>query len=194
MRPSQPSPKIMVMAATLPLFTVADLESFPDDGNRYELLNGVLLVTPQAGLPHQSVAMRLAAALTAFLKDEPTVQVWAPGAIQVQPNTHLEPDILVGRMPDTPDWEAVREHWLAVEISGVASRIYDRRYKRDAYLNLGVKEVWLVDLESRGILVSRPGGPIDEPHEGSVTWRAPDGRELTVEIASLFRGLPDAAR
>lgn len=180
----------MAMALPLPKFTVDDLESFPDDGNRYELLNGVLLVTPQAGLPHQTVASMLMGELFRFLADVPGIRVWGQGAVQIQPDTHLEPDVLVGRMPEVPDWEAVQEHWLVVEVSGVASRIYDGRYKRDAYLQIGVKEVWLVDLQSRGILVSRPGGPTDEPHEDAVTWHSPDGRLLTIDIATLFRGLP----
>jgi hypothetical protein len=41
------------MTISVPLYTVDDLEDFPDDGNRYELLDGVLLVTPQAAAVHQ---------------------------------------------------------------------------------------------------------------------------------------------
>ena len=48
----------MAMPAVLPPLTVDDLEAFPEDGNRYELLYGVLLVTPQAGFPHQIVWRR----------------------------------------------------------------------------------------------------------------------------------------
>ena len=48
----------MAMAISVPLYTENDLEHFPDDGNRYELLDGVLLVTPQAALVHQVVANR----------------------------------------------------------------------------------------------------------------------------------------
>ena len=47
------------MALTIPHYTVADLEHFPDDGNRYELLDGVLLVTPAPHAAHQLLAMRL---------------------------------------------------------------------------------------------------------------------------------------
>jgi Uma2 family endonuclease len=180
----------MVMAALLRQFTIEDIDTFPDDGNRYELLNGVLLVTPGPGLPHQSVALELAAELRGFLQLEPGIRVWNPATIRIPPLIHLEPDILVGTMPSVPDWEAVREHWLAVEVSGVGSRAYDRDYKRDSYLQLGVKEVWLVDLDLRQIFVSGRDGNRDTPHDSELTWRSPGGRVLTLDIPALFRGLP----
>jgi hypothetical protein len=46
----------MRMALTVPQYTVADLELLPDDGNRYEVLAGTLLVTPSPGSAHQGVA------------------------------------------------------------------------------------------------------------------------------------------
>ena len=51
----------MGMALTVPRYTVADLDLLPDDGNRYEVLAGTLLVTPSAGSAHQGVAAGLAA-------------------------------------------------------------------------------------------------------------------------------------
>ncbi len=59
-------------------------------GNRYELLHGVLLVKPQAGLPHRIVATRLTLLLGTFLADEVGVQICAPGAVQIRPSIHLE--------------------------------------------------------------------------------------------------------
>ena len=47
---------MMVMSAALRQFTVDDLDALPEDGNRYEVLHGVLLVTPQAGLPQSAYA------------------------------------------------------------------------------------------------------------------------------------------
>jgi Uma2 family endonuclease len=178
------------MPGTLRRFTVDDVDALPDDGNRYEVLHGVLLVTPAPGVPHQTVAMRLAAKLSAFLDPEPGVQVWAPGVVAIRPDIQLEPDILVGRMPTTMSWETVRDRWLAVEVSGRGSRVYDREYKRDGYLEVGVEEVWLVDLESRQVLVSRAGAARDVPHDREVVWRSPAGRELRVEIPAFFRGVP----
>ncbi len=182
----------MVMPITLRRFTVDELDTFPDDGNRYEVLDGVLFVTPAPGLPHQIVATKLAAILRAFLEDEPGVFVAAPGVIQIRPGLRMEPDVLVGRLPATgARWENVPEHWLAVEVSGTPSRIYDRDYKRDGYLEVGVREVWLVDLDAERIYVSRPGGDKNLAHDVDLAWRSPgSGRELHVDVAALFRDVP----
>ncbi len=87
----------MAMPITIPRYTVDEIESWPDDGNRYELLDGVLLVTPMPGPPHQFVATRVAAALLGFVADWPDIQVASPGVIMVRPNTELQPDVLVLR-------------------------------------------------------------------------------------------------
>lgn len=179
----------MVMPTALRQFTVDDLETFPQDGSRYEVLYGILLVTPQASFPHQIVAARLTVQLGAFLEAEPSAQLSAPGAVQVRPSVHLEPDILIGSWPRVQRWDAVRDHWLAVEISGGGSRMYDRENKRDAYLELGVREVWLLDLDQRCIFVSRPGAEKDLRHDSSVTWTSPGGRKLEVDVQALFRML-----
>src|SRR6478735_12574464 len=147
----------MAMAISVPLYTVDDLEHFPDDGNRYELLDGVLLVTPQAAAPHQIVASRIQAELAISLQKTGLAHVVGPGAVVRMPNTQLQPDILVypARFNPTTDWRKVTEHWLAVEVLSRSSRIYDREFKRDAYFALGLKQVWLVDIEDRRVDVWR---------------------------------------
>jgi len=71
----------MAMAISVPLYTVDDLEHFPDDGNRYELLDGVLLVTPQAAAPHQIVVSRIQSELAASLQKPGLAHVVGPGAV-----------------------------------------------------------------------------------------------------------------
>ncbi len=176
----------MVMPLAVRRFTVDDLDALPEDGNRHELLDGILLVTPAPGPPHQTVAMRLAARLSTFLEAEPGLRVWAPGVIVVQPSVQLEPDVLVGSRPTGARWDNVSEHWLAVEVSGTGSRLYDRDYKRDAYLELGVAEVWLVDLDVSQVFVSRRDGPRDQPYDRVLAWRSPAGRVIEWDIPSLF--------
>ena len=81
----------MGMPVTVPRYTVDQLDDFPNDGNRYELLDGVLLVTPQASVPHQLIATRLVLILGSALQLTGHANVFAPGMIVLPPGTQLEP-------------------------------------------------------------------------------------------------------
>src|SRR5687768_8945878 len=124
----------MAMALSVPLYTVDDLEKFPDDGNRYELLDGMLLVTPAPAALHQLVASRIQTELAIALQLPGYAHVVGPGAVVRKPRTQLQPDILVypSRFAPRTDWPAISEHWLAVEVISRSSRVYDREFKRDA--------------------------------------------------------------
>ena len=89
----------MAMPVTIPRYIVDDLDRFPEDGNRYELLDGVLLVTPSPGVPHQIVAQRLASALHGLVARWPDVHVVAPGTLIRRPRHQLLPDVMVFRAP-----------------------------------------------------------------------------------------------
>ena len=179
-------------AVQVPRFAVDDLDAFPSDGNRYELLDGALLVTPAPGLPHQLVATRLICELHLFLRDRPEADVVGPGVVELRPRTHLEPDILVvpRHRANGATWNDIRHWWLAVEVLSPSSRAYDCLFKRDAYLAPGVREVWLVALDAQSVLVSRRGGPIDERFQGRLLWR-PDGieGEVLLDLGKVFEAL-----
>ncbi|HEV8600671.1 MAG TPA: Uma2 family endonuclease [Gemmatimonadales bacterium] len=180
------------MPVTVPRYTLQDLNSFPDDGNRYELLDGILLVTPAPELPHQRVVWRLLGLLSAYLASDRSAEVFSPGSVEVEPNIHLEPDLLVvpaTALPAELDveqrWTGIRQWWLAVEVSG-KSKIYDRDHKTPAYLNLGVREVWRVDLRERLVFVSHLG-QLDQPQAASVTWLPPTRQDpLVISVPQLF--------
>jgi len=183
----------MAMPLPLPTYTTDDLRAFPDDGCRYELLNGMLLVTPAPGSIHQIVVARLNQDILPYLgNDGPAIAV-SPGEIEIAPKTLLDPDLLVvpTRYRPGTQWTAMSGWWLAVEVSGRGSRRYDRDYKRNAYLALGVREVWLVDLMEKCVLVSRGGDPRDVRHAERLIWHPDEMPEpLTIDCARLFRGLP----
>lgn len=184
----------MGMLLPLPHYTIQDLDTFPDDGQRYELLDGFLIVTPQPLPAHQVVAARLAQALAGYLGE--SASLTAPGAVQRIPNTSLEPDIVVfpGTVSLKSRWLDFRDHWLAVEIYSPSSRIYDHDYKRDAYLALGVREVWLVDMTEKSILVSNSTGK-DQRITGTLTWHPPEMKQpLELSLERLFRGLTTAGQ
>lgn len=174
---------------TVPRYTVDDLERFPDDGNRYELLDGLLLVTPAPRAVHQVVVSRIQARLTIAVGE--SAYVVGPGAISVPPGTQLQPDILVypSRFSPTTDWVKIDEHWLAVEVLSRSSRMYDREFKRDAYFALGVREVWLVDLRELAIEVCHRRGA-GEIVRDTLEWRVPEtGVVAKIALRDIFQGV-----
>ena len=181
----------MGMALTVPRYTVDDLDRFPDDGNRYELLDGVLMVTPAPGGPHQGIAARFAIVLGAPLVFNGHANIYTPGAISYPPQTQLEPDVLVvpARFLINTPWVEITEHWLAIEVFSRSSRVYDREFKRNAYLDLGVQEVWLVDMREKFVEVCRVRGP-GQIVRDVINWRPPTlDLEVTVDLGVIFAGL-----
>src|SRR5690349_7164642 len=74
---------------------IHDRRRFPSDGQRYELLDGFLLVTPAPGTAHQVVLSRLMALLLGYLPEGAPARVTSPGEIEIAPKLLLDPDILV---------------------------------------------------------------------------------------------------
>ncbi|MEP6762942.1 MAG: Uma2 family endonuclease [Gemmatimonadaceae bacterium] len=182
----------MAMAITVPRYTVADLEDFPDDGNRYELLDGILLVTPLASAPHQRISTRLLVMLSRGLLSEKHAVICTPGAISIPDFIHLEPDLLVvpGKYSINTPWTEMTEHWLAVEVISRSSRKYDRDFKRDAYIKLGVREVWLIDFRDKSIEVCRKVGEGEVVRDG-FNWQVPElNITVKIDLGVLFEGLP----
>ena len=184
----------MGMALPVPQFTIDMLDSFPEDGNRYELLEGMLLVTPSPSHAHQVVATRLTYVLMHALEASRKAQVVAVGAIQRGDNTQLEPDILVHPATFRPGehWRDISGWWLAVEVMSPSSRIYDTVVKRDAYLALGVEEYWVVDMRDRSVEVWKRGSIGSERVTGTLAWRpvALDA-SVIVDLDDVFRDVGD---
>src|SRR6185369_1678450 len=59
-----------------PLMTVDDLDAMPDDGNRYEIIEGELIVTRTPGATHQTVCWNLARLIRDYLKTNPVGKAW----------------------------------------------------------------------------------------------------------------------
>jgi Uma2 family endonuclease len=148
------------------------------------------VVTPAPSYAHQIVVSRLQFRLTQAVVTG-DAQVVGPGAVTVPPRTQLEPDILIqpARYPMDSHWEEIDEHWLAVEVLSRSSRVYDREIKRDAYIALGVQEVWLVDRWSKVVEVSRARGP-GKLVRDVLPWRVPTLKlEVEILLTEVFAGL-----
>ena len=77
-------------------FTVAELDRMPDDGRRYELLDGVLVVSPRPTTLHQVVAGRLYGVLSGACPEDLCVVPRRPW--NSAPQTEFDPDLVVVRM------------------------------------------------------------------------------------------------
>ena len=182
----------------LPRYTVEDLDRFPQDGSRYELLEGWLIVSPSPGTVHQALVMSLSAALHVHLAAGRLGHVYPGGDVRRGANTVLTPDVLVLSRDGRPgtEWHATADRWLAIEVLSPSTQLYDRNYKVDVYLALGLREVWLVDPRTRTIAVHRAVGAQPVIVADVLRWTAPGtDAPLVLDVAALFaQVLDDDAR
>jgi Uma2 family endonuclease len=183
----------MPVSIPLPTYTVDMVRAFPDDGQRYELVEGMLLVTPAPASDHQVVVARLMTALNNYVSANGQAYAVSPGEIEVAPKLHLEPDVLVFPSVFRPGikWTDIRGWWLAVEVLSPSSKHYDRDYKLEAYLRVGVREVWIVDLDRRCCEVSAHDGRRSIAAYGKVRWHPTEIAEpLELDVSETLHDIP----
>ncbi|MDQ2707317.1 MAG: Uma2 family endonuclease [Actinomycetota bacterium] len=133
-------------------FTVDDLERMPDDGRRYELVDGELLVSPAPGLPHQETAVRLYRLLDDACPEELHVII-APFAMQLDHFNEVQPDVLVARYAELTMRNLPTAPVLAVEVLSRSGRLIDLNLKRAAYQRMGTPGYWIIDPDVPDLLV-----------------------------------------
>jgi Uma2 family endonuclease len=179
------------MPVAVPRYTVADLASFPPDGQRYELLDGILIVTPAPAERHQAILSRLLAPLLAAVVVPNRGRVASPGRILSGSNVSLEPDILVYPTPQAidADWGDLSTWWLAIEVLSPSTRVYDTEWKRQAYQALGVECTWLVDPSTRRVTSWTGADAHPITATDTILWspRALPDVRLVISLAELFR-------
>ena len=138
-------------------WTYDDYAAIPDDGRRYEIIDGVLYMTPAPQFDHQQSSMRFSVHLYPHLEGAGIgYVVAAPFDVQLPSGAVVQPDIVVvlaehaqiitrTRILGTPD--------LVVEISSPSTAGHDRRRKQDTYARAGVPEYWIADPRARTIEV-----------------------------------------
>lgn len=130
--------------------TAADLEEMPDDGHRYELIDGTLIVTPSPAVPHQVVVGNLHVALRAGCPDDVRVML-APLDITVSELTVMQPDLLVATREALSGRKLVGVPSLAIEVLSPSTRLIDLNLKKAAFERAGVASYWVVDPEQLAI-------------------------------------------
>jgi Uma2 family endonuclease len=129
-------------------FTVTDLDRLPDDGRRYELLDGGLIVSPRPAMVHQFVGGRLFLALNSACPVDLCV-MYEPG-VQLGPQTEFAPDLVVLRMDQVEGAKMLEPPILVVEIWSPSTALVDLNRKKDAYARFGVPSYWIVDPDLAG--------------------------------------------
>jgi Uma2 family endonuclease len=186
------------MATTMPStgrplahYTIDELEALelPDNGVRYELVHGQLLVSPFPKPWHQIIAARLLTELNAYVDPPAFGKLASPGVIFVGDDSELQPDILAFAAEGIPThWRAVTAWWLAVEVLSPSTRKMDLTVKREAYLEFGVQQLWFVDPELDTVTIVRRGAPdvvLRSPDK--LRWQAPGAHiAVTIDLAGIF--------
>lgn len=129
-------------------FTRADLEDMPDDGRRYEIIDGVLIVSAAPGRVHQRAAFALARLLFAACPRDFEV-LPAPFAVGLAEDTELQPDVVVARVADLTDKDLPAAPALAVEVLSHSTRLIDLNLKKERLRRAGTPAYWVFDPVAR---------------------------------------------
>ncbi|MGI8684250.1 MAG: Uma2 family endonuclease [Acidimicrobiales bacterium] len=122
--------------------TVEDLEAMPDDGRRYELIGGAIVMTPAPEVGHQRVSRRLQSLLEAAW---PRMEVFdAPIDVDLPDGQRVQPDLVVVERGRTGK-RLTLPVALVVEIVSPGSTVNDRVTKLGVYAGAGIGHYWLVD-------------------------------------------------
>ena len=151
----------MTVVTTLPFarpLTRADLQHLPDDGHRYELIDGSLIVSPAPRHAHQVVLGNLYVLLRLACPPELQV-VLAPFAVGLADDTEVQPDLLAAPRSQFTDRDLPGPPLLAVEILSPSTRRVDLLLKRDRYQAAGIASYWLVDPSGPALTVLELDGP-----------------------------------
>lgn len=150
-----------MVAKIEPLMTVDDLDATPDDGNRYEVIEGELFVSCAPGLPHQLVAGNIQYELRKYLEHNPVGRVVATPGLILSTHSGVIPDLVFysHARGDEIIWNqrlnAAPELVIEILSRGRENIGRDRVTKLKLYGKHRVKEYWIVDAENRSIDVYR---------------------------------------
>jgi len=183
----------MGMPAAQTDWTVDMLDALPDDGQRYELIDGVVYVTPAPSDVHQLVVFEFARRLYDYLRPTGLARVMQSPADVRKPDrerNRVQPDVFAVRLTDgkRPQYPFdLSDLLLTIEVESPSSLKLDYQIKRSLYLRNGIAEYWVVNPIAR--IVSRWRNA-DEPGEvfsSRIAWHpAGMAAPLVIDLPALF--------
>jgi Uma2 family endonuclease len=172
-------------------WTLEMVHALPDDGNRYELLDGELLVSPAPSWRHQSVLLALYDLLRPYVKSLVLHgMLIAPAAVTFTRRREFQPDLFVFPLVEgqkAERFEDVGRLILAVEVLSPSTARNDRYKKRVVYQEEGVPEYWIVDTPARLLERWRPGDAEPEVLLTTLEWQPiPERAPLVIDLDDVF--------
>lgn len=179
----------MVMPRTAHRWTREMVLALPADGNRYELFDGELLVTPAPGLRHQLAVSLLYDAIAPWVAAQGLGRaLTSPADLSLGGRQLSQPDLFVlPSLPADRDWASAPPPILVIEVLSPATARADRVAKRRRFGLAGIPEYWIVDLDARVVERWRPGDERPEVVDRQLEWR-PAGAPaaLVLDLPALF--------
>jgi Uma2 family endonuclease len=180
------------MGMAAPIYYTADMvRALPDDGNRYEVVYGELLVTPAPRPWHEIVQRRLLVAIDLYLRRYPIGEVLGSRAdISWGPDVLVSPDVFVvpPEQVRTLDWSKMQNLLLVAEVLSPSSAKHDRFIKRRRYQEAGIPLYWIVDPDEQQAEVWTPADSFPRFEHESLVWHPSGAAEpLFLRLAELFR-------
>ena len=169
----------------------SDLLATPNDGKRYELVQGQLFVNPSPNPIHQRISRRLERQLEDYFHERSIGEVFnAPIDVILTPNDVLVPDLLVVADPSHISKRGIEKPpLLVVEVLSPSTRKVDLGVKSRRYAELGVEHYWIVDPERRRVECHRlvaGAFRLCVDAEGETTLVHPDWDGLVVDLDALW--------
>lgn len=131
------------------LVTYDDYLALPDDGNRYEIIGGELLISPSPITIHQRILLKLSSLLNEYIDKNNLGEIFiAPFDVVLSMTDVVQPDILFiskGRSQIVTEKNVVAAPDFVVEILSEGTEVIDRNRKKELYEKYKVKEYWIVN-------------------------------------------------
>jgi Uma2 family endonuclease len=186
----------MGMPAPQTEWTADMVRALPEDGKRYEVLDGVLAVSPAPSALHQRAVAGLLEILTPYCRAHQIGEAMiSPADIEFSEYRLVQPDVFVvpfveGRK--IRSWREVASLILAAEIVSPSTARADRGSKRRIFQDEGVSDYWIVDLDSRIIECWRPGDQRPRIYDRVLTWQpASQVPGLQIDLVMYFGSVLD---
>jgi Uma2 family endonuclease len=180
------------MPAVETYWTAEMVRALPDDGNRYECIDGELLVSPSPRTPHQRAVGELYYGLRQHCDPLRVVEVLtSPADVELEPTTLVQPDVFIYPLIEgrgAAVWSELTSLRVAIEVLSPSTARHDRVTKRRFFRRVGVPEFWVVDIASEVIEISTPTNPDVRVESETLLWTPPgQGTPFELPLAPFFR-------